>query len=93
MRTYYDLWLENEIKKIRDKFKAERDKLDEEAFLEGISADTYYIDVNAKKRAEERINRLKEIEQREQIEIDNFMKLIDQNWNKYVEGAVNKQNY
>lgn len=84
----YHLWLKNEVKKIHDKYKVERDKIEEEAFVEGFNSNAYSTDIKSKERAKEMIKRLKEINQQEQEEYSNFKNSIGQNWSTYVETII-----
>ncbi len=87
--TQYEAWLKNEQDQIRDKFKSEREVIREQSFLDGFNQNPLY-DTGSRKRKEERIAKLAEINQREEKAIDEFMRSIDSNWDNHV-ASVMKQ--
>lgn len=87
MRSQYDVWLDAEKKKIHDKYEAEREKIQNEMFLNGFNNACNY-QYQGKQELAESSKKLAEIDAAETKEINDFMMMIDGNWSNYVDSVL-----
>lgn len=88
METMYDQWLRQEKQKIHDKYEGKRDKLRGEAFTAGLSTEYWRQDPQEKKRNLERADKMKLLDAEESKEADDFMRMIEPNWNAHVNDVM-----